>query len=258
MNHAAAELNIWVQDNLPRPAKMWLCPALTCHSICRGCLFMMNMSLLPCMKKTVRARSSVGVNQPSKTLSTWLQKIWPKEHTYGDVSTAMLSEKLRQMFCEQDTVFQLLLCDLYLNFILLKCEWWSQCKRREKRMEYSLQCMNGTLRVWQRKGVTLRFLVLQYVERSQVGTLCSSTMCAAVCFGKMCILREKAGCFDWGEWVREKLENIRQLHRPGVPRRAVERLQLCWNTLAGNLCPCVVFLIVFEIKLEEGWKSTWT
>jgi len=83
---------------------------------------MMNMSLLPCMKKTVRARSSVGVNQPSKTLSTWLQKIWPKEHTYGDVSTATLSKKLRQMFCEQDTVFQLLLCDLYLNFILLKCE----------------------------------------------------------------------------------------------------------------------------------------
>lgn len=77
---------------------------------------MMNLSLLTCMKNTVRARSSVGVNQPSKTTSLLLQKIWPKDLTYKDVSTATLSEKLsRQLFCEQDTVFHLLLCDLHLN-----------------------------------------------------------------------------------------------------------------------------------------------
>lgn len=35
---------------------MQLRPALTCHSICRGCLFIMNLSLLKCMKNTVQGQ----------------------------------------------------------------------------------------------------------------------------------------------------------------------------------------------------------
>lgn len=71
-------------------------------------------------------------------------------------------------------------------------------------MEHCLHYTKGTFWIWQRVGVTLNFLVLQYVERSQVGTCCSSTMCAAVCFGKRIILREKVGCFEWGDCPKEK------------------------------------------------------
>lgn len=127
-----------------------------------------------------------------------------------------------------------------LAFILLKYQWWSQCKWREKkRMEYCLQYVKGTIWIWQRKGATLHFLVLQYVERSQVGTLCSSTMCAAVCFGKMYILREKAGFLSGESGSEKSLMDIRQLHRPritrGTDRRATAVLKyINWQPV--SLC----------------------
>lgn len=89
---------------------------------------------------------------------------------------------------------------------------------------------------------------------SQMGTLCSSTMCAAVCFGNMCISREKTGCLEWGRVDQRKiLEDIRQIYWPRVLEVEIERLQLCCNMLDGNLHTLVLHSeLSLKLSLKKG------
>lgn len=118
-------------------------------------------------------------------------------------------------------------------------------------MEHCLHYIKGTFWIWQRIGVILNFLVLQYVERSQVGNRCSSTTCAAVYFGKKMHFKRKSRMFWVGRLPQRKVRLISDSYTDIESLIVlIGRAQLCWNTLADNLYSCVIFLIVF-------WNEIW-
>lgn len=145
-----------------------------------------------------------------------------------------------------------------LEFILLKRKRRSQCKWTEKRMEYCLQYMEYALDIAKERSWS-SFSGLEVCrEKPSWRTLFIHSVCSSWLW-KMCILVKRKGRMFWaGRVGRRKFwrlsDDYFELESLAVQ---IGRLQLCWNTLVGNLYPCVIFLIVFEIKFKEEWKCTW-